>query len=88
MTTLDQTKAIKQIKMENETLYGKEAKDLRVGEGLDGSSESQSEQECKIKALGLQLNVTDSFLNMGPIANIQVCVYMYMIACFVRWGGR
>ncbi len=80
--------------MEDEALYGREAKDLRVEERLGGSSESQSEQECKIKAIGLQLSVSDSLLNIGPIANIQVnviyicmCVCVYEIACFVRWGG-
>ncbi len=68
--------------MEDEALYGREAKDLRVEERLDGSSESQSEQECKIKAIGLQLSVSDSLLNIGPIANIQVnVIYIYMYVC-------
>ncbi len=76
-----------QIKMEDEALYGKEAEELmNVEENLGGDERRHSEQEYKVQALGLQLHVTDSFLNIGPIAHIQVCVRM--CSCVLRLGGR
>ncbi len=76
-TTLDQAEASKQIKMEDDAIYGREAEELRVEEKL-GGDERQNEKEYKVEALGLQLRVTDTLFNIGPIANIQVCMYVYI----------
>ncbi len=66
-----------QIKMEDEALYGKEVEELmNVEENLGDGERRHNEQECNVQALGLQLHVTDSFLNIGPIAHIQVCTRM------------